>query len=112
MFFPIHTLILLALLVGIILLQIFLSRRESRWPGLVLPGLCVLFSLCAAVGLALFSFVPSQDSGLDTVIIPALLVFVLYNIPTCILLAIYFACRERYRRSKQLEKMNILDLEG
>ena len=45
MFFPIHTLILLALLVGIVLLQIFLSRRKSRWPGLVLPSLTFLFSL-------------------------------------------------------------------
>lgn len=107
-----NTLITLALLVGIVLLQIFLSRRESRWPGLVLPGLCFLLSLCAAVGVALFSFVPSQESSLGAVIIPSLLVFLLYNIPTCILLAIYAACREKHRSSKQLEKMNIQDLDG
>ena len=29
---------LVALLVGSIVLQIFLSRRESPWPGLVLPA--------------------------------------------------------------------------
>lgn len=33
----------------------------------------------------------------------------LYNIPTCVLLAIYFICR-RLRRKKQLNKMKIQDL--
>ena len=36
---------LLALLVGVPLLQIFLSRRESKWPGLILPLLTFLYSL-------------------------------------------------------------------
>ena len=36
------TLVWLGLLVGGVLLQIFLSRRESRWPGLVLPALTFL----------------------------------------------------------------------
>ena len=33
------------LMVGGVLLQIFLSKRESKWPGLVLPGVCFLYSL-------------------------------------------------------------------
>ena len=33
---------LLLLLAGAILLQIFLSRRISRWPGLILPGITFL----------------------------------------------------------------------
>ena len=33
---------LLALLVGAVLLQIFLSKREGRWPGLILPLLSFL----------------------------------------------------------------------
>lgn len=112
MFNPINALITLALLVGIVLLQIFLSRRESRWPGLVLPSLTFLFSLCVTVGVALFSFVPTQDNGLGAVIVPALLLFLMYNIPTLVLLGIYFACREKYSRKKQLDKMNIQDLDG
>ena len=111
MFNPINALITLALLVGIVLLQIFLSRRESRWPGLVLPGLCFLLSLCVSIGVALFSFVPSQGSSLGAVIIPSLLVFLLYNIPTCILLAIYFACRAKFRRKREMDRMNAQDLE-
>lgn len=112
MFNPINALITLALLVGIVLLQIFLSRRESRWPGLVIPSFTFLFSLCVTVGVALFSFVPTQDNGLGAVIVPALLLFLVYNIPTLVLLGIYFACREKYSRKKQLDKMNIQDLDG
>ena len=43
---------LLVLLAGMVLLQIFLSRRESRWPGMVLPGVCFLVSLAAVLSVA------------------------------------------------------------
>lgn len=39
-----------------------------------------------------------------------ILVWLLGNIPTFVLLAIYFACRGKQRRNKQLDKMNIQDL--
>lgn len=112
MFNPINALITLALLVGIVLLQIFLSRRESRWPGLILPGLSFLFSLCVTYGAALYAYMPTQDTALEDVIISTLLLFLSYNIPTLVLLAIYFACRGKYNRKKQLNKMNIQDLDG
>ena len=32
-----------AFLIGIVLLQIFLSRTERKWPGLVLPVISFLF---------------------------------------------------------------------
>ena len=35
----------LALLVGVIFLQIYLSKRESKWPGLVLPIIAFLWGL-------------------------------------------------------------------
>ena len=40
-----------------------------------------------------------------------LTVALLYNIPTLILLAIYFACREKFRRKKEMDRMNAQDLE-
>ena len=43
---------MLVFVVGGILLQIFLSKRERKWPGLVLPLLSLLYSLlmaCSAV---------------------------------------------------------------
>ncbi|HOJ79419.1 MAG TPA: hypothetical protein PK767_02625 [Clostridiales bacterium] len=36
--------------------------------------------------------------------------FFIFNIPTAIFLLIYFTCRERKRRKKNLDKMNIQDL--
>ena len=33
------------------------------------------------------------------------------NLPTLILLVIYAACREQYRRKQLMERMNIQDLE-
>ena len=112
MFNPINALIPLALLVGIVLRQIFLSRRESRWPGLVLPSLTFLFSLCVTLGAALYAYVPTEHQSFGDILVPTLLLFLMYNIPTLVLLGIYFACREKYSRKKQLDKMNIQDLDG
>ena len=92
----------LALLVGVILLQIYLSKRESKWPGLVLPIISFLISFIFPLNMAI-PFV----GGFIVVLI---LGWLIANIPTIILLAIYFACRGKQRRNKQLDKMNIQDL--
>ena len=79
-------LFLLAALVGGIFLQIFLSRRESRWPGLVLPLLTFLLSLLNVLNIA--------DTGSVSENVLLVLVTVLIgNIPTLVLLAIYWAAR-------------------
>ena len=43
----VHAILVLAFLIGIILLQIFLSRTERKWLGLILPiiSFFVWFSL-------------------------------------------------------------------
>lgn len=41
---------------------------------------------------------------------PILASLILGNIPTVILLAIYFACREKFRKRSELDKMHINDL--
>ncbi len=87
--------------VGGILLQIFLSRREGRWPGLMLPLLTFLYSL-------LMVFNVQAGDGFPWG--PVLASLVLGNIPTVILLAIYAACRERRKRKDDVDKMNIQDL--
>ncbi len=97
---------LVVLLVGCIILQVFLSRRESPWPGLVLPGLSLLLSLIPLLNVAVL-----PGSGAGNVLTALLLVFLLYNIPTLVLLVIYFACRGKYRRRREIDKMNAQDLE-
>lgn len=44
------------------------------------------------------------------VIIQTIFALVLFNIPTFILIAIYFACREKVKKSNEIEKMNKQDL--
>ena len=97
---------LVVLLVGSIVLQVFLSRRESPWPGLVLPGLSLLLSLIPLLNVAVL-----PGSGAGNVLTALLLVFLLYNIPTLVLLVIHFACRGKYRRRREIDKMNAQDLE-
>lgn len=101
------TIFLLVFVVGGIALQIFLSRRESKWPGLVLPGL-VLPGLTFLYSLLMLLSVAVYDGGFPWG--PILASLVGGNIPTVILLAIYFACREKFRKRSEMEKMNIDDL--
>ena len=97
-------LIILALAICVILLQIFLSKRKSKWPGLVLPMMAFLFSLLIPLNMTAFGGIT-----LDY-IFQLLLVWLIGNIPTIVLLTIYFSCREKQRKKKQIEKMNIQDL--
>ena len=93
----------LLLLVGGVLLQIFLSRRENRWPGLVLPLLTLLSSLLLPLNV--------MDTGSVSKNILAVVVTLLAgNIPTLVLLAIYWAAREKCRVRAQMEKMGKQDI--
>ena len=93
---------MLVFVVGGILLQIFLSKRERKWPGLVLPLLSLLYSLLMACSAVAYS---------EKIIWgPILTSLMLGNIPTVILLAIYAACREKRRKRGELDKMQIKDL--
>lgn len=100
---PMTLLLLLLLLAGGILLQIFLSKRESKWPGLVLPVVTFLWSLVMVLSVAAYD-------GLVQAVAAILMVLILGNIPTAVLLAIYFACREKRRKRAELDKMNLSDL--
>ena len=93
---------MLVFVVGGILLQIFLSKRERKWPGLVLPLLSLLYSLLMACSAVAYS---------EKIIWgPILTSLILGNIPTVILLAIYAACREKRRKRGELDKMQVTDL--
>ena len=93
----------LVLLVGVPVLQVFLSRRENRWPGLLLPLLTFLYSLVMVCS------VTAYEGGIPWG--PILASLILGNIPTAVLLlVIYFACREKFRRRSELDKTRIEDL--
>jgi len=92
----------LLLLAGVVCLQIFLSRRESKWPGLVLPLLAFLYAQVPMLN------VTASGGGFPWG--PLLAALILGNIPTVVLLAIYWACREKQRVKAQMEKMHLDDL--
>lgn len=100
-----RTLVVLLFIAGVIILQIYLSKRESKWPGLVLPIIAFVFGLLYPLNM----IVPSEGVNVGFVF-QMIWVWLLGNIPTFVLLAIYFACRGKQRRNKQLDKMNIQDL--
>lgn len=128
-----NTLIIAAVFVGIIALEVWLSRRKSRWPGLILPAVTLVLSLLMVLGFAAFlrggataeMQVIDQETGEivyqeqtvetepDWTLGDAAqlgVVLLVGNIPTFVLLGTYYIGREKLRREKMLEKMNIQDL--
>ena len=133
-------LLYIALFAGTIVLQVYLSRRESRWPGLVLPILSFILALTAALALTLSTAgqrgtltveeygpdgtvintqttevepepKPGVGRSVGETLIGGVIVFLVANIPTLIYTAIYCGEREKFRRREQMKKMNIQDLE-
>jgi hypothetical protein len=94
---------LILLVGGSIMLQIFLSRRENRWLGLILPMLTFLISFLYVLNVADIGDTASTVMAIVSVLL-------LPNIPTAVFLVIYFACRERYRLKRSLDKMKSQDL--
>lgn len=93
----------LVFLVGGVCLQVFLSKRESCWPGLVLPLLTFLYALLMVLNIA--------DTGSVSKNVLVIAVTLLTgNVPTLVLLAIYWAAREKRRVKSQIDKMKIDDL--
>jgi hypothetical protein len=99
----VRLIILLAPIAGTVFLQIFLSKRDNKWFGLILPILSLCLSLLVIFGMTIF------DPAVN-MIITAGVSLLLCNIPTAILLVIYFACRETLKKRRELEKMNVQDL--
>lgn len=122
-------LFLLVAIVLSILLQIYLSNRQNKWTGLVIPGICLLLSFFPMLstpaefsatktftdesGQVISEVVTTKEDNTvaGSEIASMVLIFLVSNIPTAVLLAIYFACREKIKKASELEKMNILDLE-
>lgn len=98
--------LVLALLVGGIFIQIFLSKKKSKWFGLILPTITFLYSLIMIFNIAAFHEMTSGE-----IFMQIALTFLFSNISTIVLLGIYFGCREKMNIRSQLDKMNIQDLD-
>lgn len=84
-----------------IFLQIFLSKKDNRGAGLILPIITFCFALVVVLSIALDNYY-----GL-----PVLPIASASFIPTAVLLTIYAASRGNQNRRRALEKMSAQDLE-
>lgn len=93
-------------IVGLFILQWYLSKNENKRLGWILPFLSLLFSL---IPLVLITVSPQQSflAFLWTILI----YFSLFNIPTAVFLLIRFLANGKQKPNKEIKKMNILDLE-
>ncbi len=98
--------LLLVLAIGGIVLQVLLSKRENKYLGLILPILCFLPSLVSTLNLACL---PGMSAA--SIAGQVAMTLILGNLYTFVLLGIYFACQEKIKKQRQLDKMNIQDIE-
>ncbi len=91
-----------------VLLQILLSTRKSKWFGIILPVLSFLMSIVYVLNISGTSVNGRAfwSGGFGVIV-----VFIMGNVPTIVLSIIYMACREKVKKNKEINKMNIHDLE-
>ena len=105
MHFPIRTIFLLLIFAIIIALQLFLSKKDNKWLGLILPAIFFIYSVLMVLNITVY-----DDMSGWSIFGMIAYTFFLCNVPTFILLGIYLACREKIKRNAELNKMNIQDL--
>lgn len=125
--------IVLLLLAGSIWLQIFLSTKNNKWLGLIIPLICLIIAVSGVLGLTMYTTssgittvtetvngdvireepiaVESEEPSILSMLVTVIPTFLMFNIPTFVFLAIYFACREKLKTKKLLDRMNVQDLE-
>lgn len=101
-----NIIVFLLVFAGLVVLQIFLSKKESKGPGLILPIVFLGISAFGVLNLAVVGHPPAWQIALT--VLGTLLYF---NIPTLILLAVYLVVRIGWKKRKDIEKMNIQDLD-
>lgn len=104
---PIRWFVILALMAAACALEVFLAKRKSRWPGLVLPVLALFPTLFVLPNL-LTNALSVAENGLQALL--SLLAMLLLFVPALVLLAVYWFCRRRRKRREDVEKMKIQDL--
>lgn len=104
--YPVTIIMLLLIIIfsaGAIWLQVFLSKRENKLLGLILPAITFVFSI-----LNVLSNINRVD--IQNGIISMIPIIIISNILTLVLLIIYFTCRRKMSINSQMNKMNIKDL--
>lgn len=98
-------LLFLIIFAGAIALQVFLSKKQNKFIGLILPTIALLFSLIMVLNVVFEETMTNWQ-----VFFTLFSTFFIGNIPTIILLAIYFGIREKLKIESDLDKTRIKDL--
>ena len=93
---------LIAICIGFIILQIRLSKMDSKWPGLVLPAITLLLSLVAAITVFARADIGAYGNMWNVVLSN--------NVSTIVLAGIYLYQRDKINRRAELARMNVQDL--
>lgn len=98
-------LLFLIIFAGAIALQVFLSKKQNKFIGLILPTIALLFSLIMVLNVVFEETMTNWQ-----IFFTLFSTFFIGNIPTIILLAIYFGIREKMKIESELDKTRIKDL--
>jgi len=90
-------------LVGLIVLQVYLSKLEKDWPGLILP----ILSLSVSLFYTFFALFFAVRGGVIIVVLGALLLF---YIPPLVFFLIYKNVHKKQAPKNELDKMTLQDL--
>lgn len=90
------------------ILQYFLSKMESPWPGRVLPIVSGTVTLLTVSVMVLNMTVVG---GISRVALTLLVTLLMMSVPTVLFLLVYRTTRRKYREKKAMDKMSIQDLE-
>ncbi|WP_024620405.1 hypothetical protein [Metaclostridioides mangenotii] len=92
------------LIFGVAYFQSILSSKSNKYLGLIFPLITFIGSIVLAfmtISIINFSFIDIFSLSLT---------FIMINIPSIVLLVIYYLGRKDIVRNKELDKMNLLDL--
>lgn len=91
------------LIFGVAYFQSILSSKSNKFLGLIFPLITFIGSIILAfmtISIINFSFTDIFR-----------FIFIMFNIPSIVLLVIYYLGRKEIERNKELDKMNLQDLE-
>lgn len=90
-------------------IEYFLAKLESPWPGRVLPILSAVLSLAWPL-FFLVNIAATGGPSVALLILWGALALIVLNIPTTIFLIVYRTTRKKLIQKKNVDKMNIQDL--
>ncbi len=97
--------IFVLVITALVYLQVFLSGRKNKWLGLILPGIFFIYSIFGVLQMGNFENITAGE-----IILFGAMSFMTGNVPTVVLLGIYFEMRKKLYSPSRIEKMNIKDL--